>query len=85
MFCKDIQDEEIVTNGRIRGRMGNEDERKVGKMGKKYSKVNLELSSECFNCMTEPDYLVEPKGIRHLFTAYPSNEQPYAMKSCKQK
>lgn len=58
MFCKDSEDEEIVTNERIRGRMGNEGERKVGKMGKKYSKVNLELSSECFNCMTEPDYLV---------------------------
>ncbi len=41
MFCKDSEDEEIVTNERIRGRMGNEGERKFGKMGKKYSKVNL--------------------------------------------
>ncbi len=75
----------MLTNERIRGRMGNGGEGRTGKMVKKYSKVNLELSSECFNCMTEPDYLFEPKGIRHLFTAHPNNDQPYGMKSSKQK
>lgn len=45
------------------------------KLSKKYSKMNLRLSSECLNCLTEPDYTIEPKGVRHRNPNMSGSEQ----------